>query len=206
MPGLAAYGGVRGGSLWQRYGLWFMGATVCLVAGLIVGVVMAADMAHSNSQLATFADGFLNALPGLTMDSTLETGAALAGNWRFFAFLWFLGLSLFGIPCIGGLLFLKGFALGFSVSFLVGRQVSAGLLVSILGVLPQNLLLIPAVLLGGTLAAVFSRQIWQGRVGARQVALYSGCFALLLLVGAVAAWLQGYVAPALLQGVLAMLS
>lgn len=155
MPGLAAYGGVRGNSLWQRYGLWFIGATVCLVAGLVVGIVMAADMAHSNSQLATFADGFLNALPELTMDSTMETGAALAGNWRFLAFLWFLGLSLLGIPCIAGLLFLKGFALGFSVSFLVGRQISAGLFGDHLRGFTTEPFIIPAILLGATLGCQF---------------------------------------------------
>ncbi len=182
-----------------------LAAALCLLIGLVAGIITAADIAEQNSELGTFADAFLKALPELAMDSSLETGTALAGNWRFFAVIWFLGLSVFGIPLVGLLLFLRGFALGFSVSFLVGRQLSAGLLVAILGVLPQNLLLVPAMIIAGTLSAVFAQKLWHGEVLWRSIGVYSGCFILIFLVAAVAAWLQGYVSPVLLKGVLSLI-
>ncbi len=205
MSGLGAYRGIKGEGVWQRYGLWLLAAALCLLIGLVAGIITAADIAEQNSELGTFADTFLKALPELAMDSSLETGTALAGNWRFFAVIWFLGLSVFGIPLVGLLLFLRGFALGFSVSFLVGRQLSAGLLVAILGVLPQNLLLVPAMIIAGTLAAVFAQKLWHGKVLWRSIGVYSGCFILIFLVTAVAAWLQGYVSPVLLKGVLSLI-
>lgn len=205
VSGLGAYRGIKGEGVWQRYGLWLLAAALCLLIGLVAGIITAADIAEQNSELGTFADTFLKALPELAMDSSLETGTALAGNWRFFAVIWFLGLSVFGIPLVGLLLFLRGFALGFSVSFLVGRQLSAGLLVAILGVLPQNLLLVPAMIIAGTLAAVFAQKLWHGKVLWRSIGVYSGCFILIFLVTAVAAWLQGYVSPVLLKGVLSLI-
>jgi len=205
VSGLGTYRGVKGEGIWQRYGLWLVAASLCLLIGLVAGIVIAAEMAGADSELGSFADGFLKALPDLTMDASLETGTALAGNWRFIAVIWFLGLSVFGIPLIGLLLFLRGFALGFAVSFLVGRQLSAGLLVAILGVLPQNLLLIPAMVVAGALAAVFAKNLWRGNILWQSIAKYSGCFIVIFLVAAVAAWLQGYVSPALLKGVLSLI-
>jgi len=67
-----------------------------------------------------------------------------------------LGLSFIGIPFILALLFIRGFILGFAVSFLTQSMAVNGLLLAVVSILPQNLLYLPALLFGGTAAISFA--------------------------------------------------
>ncbi len=56
------------------------------------------------------------------------------------------GLGLLGIPAAALLVTLRGFVVGFTLGYLMGNFGSGGLLISLIAVIPQNLILIPAVL------------------------------------------------------------
>jgi len=70
--------------------------------------------------------------------------------------LYILGLSFIGIPFILALIFIRGFILGFAVSFLTQCMAVNGLLLAVVSILPQNLLYLPALLFGGTAAISFA--------------------------------------------------
>lgn len=112
----------------------------------------------------------VNVLPGTMMAETMEaleeamhawqggqTAAArdlltesLWTHLRTAALLWICGLSLFGLPVVALLLFLRGFSLGFTAGALVYRLGLEGLVLGVTALFPPNLFLIPALcLLGG---------------------------------------------------------
>lgn len=77
--------------------------------------------------------------------------------------IWFLGLTVIGIPLILGVIFFRGFSLGFTIGFLVQEKGTAGVIISILSILPQNLVYLPLIVAWGLVAINFSLYIVKGR-------------------------------------------
>ncbi|MFA5384952.1 MAG: stage II sporulation protein M [Eubacteriales bacterium] len=92
----------------------------------------------------------------------LSANPAGAADGKIFAdilviiLLYILGLSFVGIPFILALIFVRGFILGFVISFLTQSMAVNGLLLAAVSILPQNLLYLPALLFGGTAALSFA--------------------------------------------------
>jgi stage II sporulation protein M len=70
--------------------------------------------------------------------------------------LYIFGLTFVGIPFILALIFMRGFILGFAVSFLTQSMAVNGVLLAAVSILPQNLLYLPALLFGGTASMSFA--------------------------------------------------
>ncbi|MCR3760208.1 stage II sporulation protein M [Clostridium felsineum] len=73
--------------------------------------------------------------------------------------IWFLGLTMLGIPVILIIDFLKGFTLGFTITFFVNSLGVKGITMAFLGILPQNLIYIPCILFISVIAMEFSMGI-----------------------------------------------
>lgn len=81
------------------------------------------------------------------IDNKLIFIQALKNNLPIVIGFWFLGLTIVGIPFILMIDILKGFSLGFTFSFFVQAIEKKGAMLSVLGVLPQNLIYIPCIIL-----------------------------------------------------------
>lgn len=68
-------------------------------------------------------------------------------NFQYIFLTWLLGIFLFGYPLICGLVFLRGFSVGFTVAFLVERASFKGVLFAMGSILPHNLILVPALII-----------------------------------------------------------
>lgn len=116
--------------------------------------------------------------------------------------LWIFGLTVVGIPLILIIIGVRGFILGFTVGFLVQEKAGQGLLLSLAGVLPQNLFYVPAYLGAGVLAVYFSLSLLRGskdgKVSSR-LGIYSLFFLFLFLLTVIGAWIEGYLVPSLLH-------
>lgn len=82
--------------------------------------------------------------------------------------LFVLGLTVIGAPLIMGLVFLRGFVLGFTVGFLVQETALNGLILAAAAVLPHNLLAVPAVMIGAAGSLAFASTAFQTMVGLSQ--------------------------------------
>ncbi len=80
-------------------------------------------------------------------------------NLKFTGAMWIAGISIIGLPLIFILLFLKGAVTGFSVGFLIQQMKWDGLLLSLLTILPQNIVLIPAFLFTAVMSASCSLRL-----------------------------------------------
>ncbi len=78
--------------------------------------------------------------------------------------IWFLGLSVIGLPGILILDFLKGVLIGFTVGYLVGQFSWKGLLFALVSVAPSNLLIIPVLIVSSVSAIAFSLHVIKNRV------------------------------------------
>ncbi|KUG04778.1 stage ii sporulation protein m (spoiim) [hydrocarbon metagenome] len=117
--------------------------------------------------------------------------------------IWLLGLTVIGLPLILAVIFLRGFSLGFTVGFLFQQKAGAGVLLSMVSILPQNLVYVPSLIVAGVVAMNFSVFIVKSRnAGGNSLGVallaYSIVMLLLLIAFVLGAFIEAYLSPWLL--------
>lgn len=128
--------------------------------------------------------------------------AALATQAKTIVAIWFLGLTVIGVPLILAVVFLRGYALGFTIGFLAQQKGGAGIVMSILTILPQNLVYIPLLVIWSVIAVNLSAYL-MGRTPGLSLSktLVNYCLLLLifLLLFMAGAFIEAYLSPWLLS-------
>lgn len=81
--------------------------------------------------------------------------------------MWILGLSVIGAPIILVITFFRGFALGFTISFLVEEMLWRGGVLAVASLVPHNLLSILALLIAGAAGLTFAGVAGRTLLGSR---------------------------------------
>ena len=156
-------------------------------------------------ELLAYIDSFINSLLNREISSAGMFKQALFNNVKLVFFIWFLGLTVIGVPVIVGLLFARGFILGFTVAFLVQEKGVQGITISLLSVLPPNMILLPALIIGGVSAISFSLLLIRGSLKSSFIKLmqqfisYSMLMIVVAILAVIAALIEAYVAPEILK-------
>ncbi len=160
--------------LWRHAALYFFILTL-LVLGIVSGAVSVAALAgEEKAQLVSYLKLFFRSAGRGSLDLS---GAVLLrdvffANLKTAGVMWFLGLSVVGAPLVSVVLFIRGFALGFTVGFLVDELGFRGLLLALLSVLPPNLVAIPAWSFLGVSALSFAVYLFRrGRRDSRRAVM-----------------------------------
>ncbi len=191
----------------QRSASYFF-VLVLLAAGIAVGALCIRVLEPGQElELRSYVTGALRVLgegPPIT-DAREAWRWALAGNVRTAAWLWILGLTVVAAPLVLVVLFLRGFVVGFTVGFLVKEMGWRGVLIAAVGVFPQNLLAVPALVVGSVICLSFAGAVLRNRLAPRRmpwagmVAGYTLSMAVLALVFLAASFVEAYVSPTLLR-------
>lgn len=178
------------------------------VCGFFYGTIGVHKLdANQTRDLISFVDGFINYLPTASIDASLETRHALISNLKTLFYIWFLGLTVIGIPLTMVIVFSRGFILGFTTGFLVQQKSFQGVLVILMTVLPQNLLFIPVLLIAAVSSISFSFFVIRGKFAGKTINLskrfigYTFSLVILGLFAVLSAFIQGYVSPSLVKAV-----
>lgn len=116
-----------------------------------------------------------------------------------------LGLTVIGAPLILVVVFIRGFVLGFTVGFLVQGAMVKGLALAATSILPHNLVVIPAILLGAGGSLSFSASASKALMGFSKngvsgqfasTAFLAFCSSVLLVL---AALIETYLTPIFIQ-------
>ena len=105
---------------------------------------------------------------GLVFDESQSFWHSFAVHIKWIGLIWICGLSIIGIPIVLLLNFLKGVLIGFTVSFLVGEYSWKGLWFALLSIAPQNIIIIPTIVISSVAAVAFSLQMVKVKFGQRQ--------------------------------------
>lgn len=187
--------------------------SLLFLIGIIFGAIIVNSMNFIQKQdLFFYLDQFFTKMLGepITSSESLWRSSFLY-HVKYLLFIFLLGLSIIGMPIIWILLFMKGLVVGFSVGFLVNQMGWYGLLMAAASIAPQNIIIIPVYLIGGSLAMVFSFTLIQKLVAKKiqQPILppfmrYSAIFILLFALVSIAALVESYVSPEALKSVVKM--
>lgn len=184
---------------------------------IIITTIFIVAVIMGNYRVESLEGGVKNHLTGL-IDTYLNEGGtgALTGQQllggaflnqaRTAGAIWFLGLTIIGFPLILAVVFYRGFSLGFTVGFLIHQKAGAGVLISILSLLPQNLVYIPAVLIWSVISLNFSGLIFRGggaeTLSWRAFLSYTFMLAFFMLIFFSGAFIEAFLSPWFLKAVL----
>lgn len=191
----------------------FVFVSVLFVMGVIFGALMVNALSpEQNQDLARYLGSFFH---------TIDQGAGAGGSdvWRqsfamhfkWLALIWVLGLSVIGLPLILVLDFLKGVLIGFSVGYIVGQFSWHGVLFALVSIAPQNLIIIPAIILCSVTAVSFSVYLIKNRFlqrkGAIKQPFWSFTLLTLALIGVVfgVSLFEAFISPGMMKWITPML-
>lgn len=197
----------------------FVFVSVLFMIGVLFGAIVVGALA--DSQVQSLHDALKGFFQALNMEQTGTTPSEIAwhsaaGFLKTTGMLWILGLSIIGLPVIVILIFIKGFMIGFTVGVVVSQFQAKGILFALAAVLPQNLIYVPALLVCGVAGISFSLALVKSRFGHQQPAhrmsagtmlyrnflSYTGLVATVAVAMILAAFVEGYLSPALMRAVI----
>ncbi|MDD3654243.1 MAG: stage II sporulation protein M [Desulfotomaculaceae bacterium] len=107
-------------------------------------------------QLNLELDSFFQQACMLEIDTPRAIRDVLYSNVTLILLIYLLGLTVIGIPVLLIIIFIRGFALGFTVMYLAREQSTQGIILTLAAIFPQNILLVPALLIAGMASLSFA--------------------------------------------------
>ena len=183
---------------------------LCLCTGIVLGIYTVKFMDDlSKSDLNNYLQNFTQRLVVDNINYNNVFVQAIKNNIPILLAIWFLGLTIIGIPIILILLGIKGFSIGFCASFLIKSLGLKGIWVILLGLLPQNVIYIPCLVWLSVLSIKFSLDVFNDRNEKRwtnSIWVRIASFSLLFLIGCLIMLLgllvETYITPNLIKLIL----
>lgn len=128
---------------------------------------------------------------------------SILNNLQTGAFIWILGITVIGIPIILILIAIRGFIIGFTVGFFIDQLGIKGMLFSLISVLPQNIFIIPGILVVAVIGISFSKMIIRNKINKsynthnifKQFILYSTIISFIFLIILLGCMVEAYIIP-----------
>lgn len=188
--------------------LWLYIVTVlCMCVGIVLGIYSVKYMGDfQKNDLTNYLMSFSQNFSADNLQYKLILIEALKNNLPIILIVWFLGLTIVGIPIILFIDVLKGFTLGFTMSIIIKSMGIKGIWFDILGVIPQNIVYVPCIIISSVIAMQFSLIIlrnnsglnWKSSFISRAIS-YSGVFFTIFIVMSVGFLLESYITPNMLK-------
>ncbi|MCF6465890.1 stage II sporulation protein M, partial [Clostridium sp. Cult2] len=147
---------------------------ILFAIGIIIGsiTIKVLDFNQKND-IMIFLNSFFQAIDSNKFTSISILKQSIIDNFKTVGVIWISGMIYIGIPIIPITIMFRGFALGFTVGFLVNEYGIQGFLFSILGILPQNLFIIPGIVSIASIGIAFSINcIKRKKIRARHINLF----------------------------------
>lgn len=178
---------------------------VFFAAGLVFGALAVKNLNIDQiGELSTYLNSYLEKV-GDTQLNGSSLKLSFTENLYTFAALYVLGLSVIGLPLIPVVVFTRGFIIGFTVGFLAREKAVKGIIFAFISVVPQNLLLIPAIFIAAVMAANISLLLIRKRFTGTGISLLrpAGFYTLLMLglfaISGLAGLCETYITPVFIK-------
>ncbi|WCK55959.1 stage II sporulation protein M [Aneurinibacillus sp. Ricciae_BoGa-3] len=184
----------------------YLFTVILFVMGVGFGAVIVNSIALTQKQeLFIYISQFFHEVSRDNISDASQAFMSSLGHYlKYVGFMWLLGLSIIGLPLILVMVFLKGVVVGFTIGFLVSQLQWTGMYFALVSVLPQNLLVVPSVILVATAGVSFSLKLIQsrfkhGRPIYQQFLTYSLLMLIMMVVMTAAAGFEAFVSPTFMK-------
>ena len=173
---------------------------ILFLMGIIFGVLATSvlDPAQRDNLLSYLNQGLRGEI---FISNSVYTRQTIIANIKTVFFLFFMGISVIGVPLALLLIFTRGFIIGYSTSFLLKTMGFKGLVLILTGVIPHNLFIIPALFLMVIAIIDIAAALIKVRFTKKQMTIGDELIKcafltlIVLLVMTLAGFIQGYITP-----------
>ncbi|WP_026881350.1 stage II sporulation protein M [Clostridium akagii] len=188
--------------------LWlYVLSSVCMCTGVVLGVYTVKYMSSfERNDLLGYLTSFAknDGLKSINYNQVLLE--SIKNNIPLIAIVWFLGLTMIGIPIILVIDALKGFTVGFTVTFFVNGLGIKGVWMALLSIIPQNIIYIPCIMITSVLAMEFSfmlirdnvKKNWTKNVSSK-IFSYTLVFVMLSVLMFTGFFFETYLTPSIIR-------
>lgn len=190
--------------------LWlYVLSAVCMCTGVVLGVYTVKYMnGFDKSDLLSYLTSFVKSDGAKNINYYgifLET---IKNNIPVMVVIWFLGLTMIGIPIILVIDVIKGFTIGFTVTFFVNGLGLKGIWIALLSIIPQNIIYIPCIMIASVIGMEFSfrlirdnsKRMWTKSISSK-IFSYTVFFIILNVVMIVGFLFETYITPSIIRAV-----
>lgn len=185
----------------------YMLSLLFLCTGIVIGIYNVKYLNNiDRNDLSHYLNTFYQTVSTKDINYTSVFIEAMKNNIPVICAVWFLGLTIVGLPIVLIIDIIKGYALGFSFSLMVKSFGLNGVLISVLGIIPQNAVYIPCLLFVSVFAMNFSLMILKERYRQRlmsslwsRVASYTGTFLIVIFIMFFGFLFETYATPNILK-------
>lgn len=185
--------------------LYFI-AILILVVGIVSGSISVKALnVQQKDNLINYINLFFQKVDINALNSKLVLKYSILNNLKLVSLIWVLGLTIIGIPFVMLILFIKGFILGFTVGFLIDELGFTGILFSTISLFPQNIIIIPSIVIIGVSALSFSLILLKNKRGTekysiiQQVTGYTILVSLMALIIILGCFIEAYISPVFMK-------
>ncbi|WP_138204506.1 stage II sporulation protein M [Haloimpatiens lingqiaonensis] len=188
----------------------YVGSIVCILIGMFLGVYCVKYMGQAEKNtLYEYLNKFVENISLTSAEPKEIFIQAIKNILPMILGIWFLGLTVIGIPIILIIDMVKGFTLGFSISSLINALGMKGIWMSIFGLIPQNIIYIPCIVFISVLAMEFSLSMVKNRLNKQwttnvisKIASYSVIVMICTLICFIGFFIEGYIVPHIIKMIL----
>lgn len=183
---------------------WLYILTLCsLSIGVLSGIYAVKYMSSlKKTDLAAYLKSFTQTLYVNNINYHSIFIEAIKNNIPLIFFIAILGLTFIGIPLILFIDFIKGFTLGFTVSFIISNMGYKGIWVILAGVMPQNIIYIPCFIVASVLSLELGSSILKRKLNKKSfygkrynVTTYFLSFIFIITIMFIGFAIESYITP-----------
>lgn len=168
--------------------------------------------ALNETQKGQLLDYLVSSLKAVTSKSGVNYSQILwdsiFSNLKTTLLIWGFSIAIFAFPLVFGVMGIRGFILGFTVGFLIENMGLKGALFAVVAILPQNLIIIPTLVILTALSVNYSLTAFKNRKSkyakkerTKLFLAYSVLSSILFLVIVLGSLIEAYLSPVLIKGV-----
>jgi stage II sporulation protein M len=198
------------GAHFQKNFWLYVVSLLCLCTGIVLGIYTVKYMGDfEKTDLINYFISFKDSMASTSINNKFIFLETIKNNLPLIIAVWLLGLTVVGIPVILIINIAKGFTIGFTITFSISGLGLKGLWVAMLGVLPQNIIYVPCIVICSVLAMEYSLLKITGKVN-NSVSLhtragglnYSITFFIVTLAMFLGFILEAYLTPTLIREII----
>lgn len=192
---------------WDNFKTYIL-VTIFFIVGIVMGTIIDITISPSlKSAIAKYVMGFLN-YKDHNLSNVYLLKLSMLSNLKMLALIWILGASVLGFPIILFVIGYKGFAIGFCSTFFIEKFKLKGFLFVFLTIFPQNIIIIPCLVIAGVIAIKFSKYILDSLTGRKNmlkgeksfhIGEYTIIYLVLFAFLSCSSLIEAYLIPAILK-------
>lgn len=176
---------------------------LCFLIGISVGGFTVKVISPGHKQeLVAYLKGFFQLFSIDQVKNMDIFFQSFVNNLQLLSLSWVLGILVIGIPGVIFIIGFKGFVIGFTVALLIEQFKFKGILLFLLGILPQNLIIIPVFVTGSVLSISFGLMLIKNKSNKssqinfyKEFSIYTSLYLLLAVFVVIAVSIEAFISP-----------